>query len=91
MKNKKDLIMSYLLDDGLSSTSKISSVIKSNHNDTVKFLEELLKEKKIVMLKTPIANYWDVKDSKLPYERSTMKMMSKIKKVIRDDKRQNKT
>lgn len=61
--NKKQIILDYLYDDGLTSTTKLASNIRSNYNDTMKLLEELLKEKKLTMLKTPLVTYWDLKKS----------------------------
>jgi len=62
--NKKDEILSLLSDNKRLSTTKISSVIRSNINYTKKYLEELEQEGKVKKYEETIAIYWETINSK---------------------------
>lgn len=66
MKNKKQQILDYLMEDGISSTTRISIAIKSNTGYTLKYLHELEKENKISRIEKDYSYhiYWDIKPNK---------------------------
>jgi len=58
--DKKKLIKEFLKKEGMSSTGKIASNIKSNQWDTLKYLEELKNNNEVKRTKTPNATYWEL-------------------------------
>lgn len=73
MKDKKQMIIDYLNEDGLSSTSKIADKIKSNFNQTLEYLNELKKEKKIKKLDNPFTDsmYWNTLNKRVIHEKGS--------------------
>ena len=84
MKDKKQMIIEYLFEDGLSSTNKIAYEIKASHPQTLVYLEELLKKKKIKKLETPTSIYWDINLKKLPKELNNEKLIKNIKEKLNE-------
>ena len=60
MIDKRQLIIDFLKEEGMSSTGKIAGNIKSNQWSTEGYLKELLKEKKVKKMETPNATYWEL-------------------------------
>ena len=61
---KKDSIIDWLKKMGRISTTQICGLINADYNTTLKYLQELKEEKKIIDEKETRATYWKLKEKK---------------------------